>query len=79
MAYKSFEDLEVWQSAYLHTAKGSFAELRTQLHIAGEVSIIHLHVRKELIGDLATPSKKLHRLIRTYFPKSNHQSTKTKT
>jgi four helix bundle protein len=113
MAYKSFEDLEVWQSAcrisvriygilkncrdygikdqmtraavsiasniaegaernskkefihFLHIAKGSSAELRTQLYIAGEIGIIDLDVQKELLEDLVILSKKLHSLIRS--------------
>lgn len=131
MAYKSFEDLEVWQSAcrisvriylmlkecrdygmkdqmtraavsiasniaegcerdsikesihFLHIAKGSSAELRTQLHIAGEIGIIDLNARKELIEDLVTLSRKLHSLIRTFSSQSstktinNHPKTKT--
>jgi four helix bundle protein len=122
MAYKSFEDLDVWQSAcrisvriyrilkecrdygmkdqmtraavsiasniaegcerdsikesihFLHIAKGSSAELRTQLYIAGEIGIIDLNAKKELIEDLAILSRKLHCLIRTFSSQSSIKS-----
>jgi four helix bundle protein len=50
---------------FLHIAKGSSAELRTQLYIAGEIGIIDLDVQKELLEDLVILSKKLHSLIRS--------------
>lgn len=113
MAYRSFEDLEVWQSAccisvrvyqllracrdfgmkdqmtrsavsiasniaegserdstkefirFLNIAKGSSAELRTQIHIAGEIGILTKTVQQELIEELKTLSRKLHKLIQT--------------
>lgn len=116
MAYRSFENLEVWQSAcrisievykhlktcrdygmkdqmtrvsvsiasnisegcerdsrkefirFLNIAKGSSAELRTQLHIAGEVGIIPVSVQRELIEELKVLSRKLHKLIQSCIP-----------
>jgi len=111
MAYRSFEDLEVWKIAcrisiqvytilktcrdygmkdqmtrasvsiasniaegserdsskefvrFLNIAKGSSAELRTQLYIAGEVGIIPVSVQEKLIEELTVLSRKLHKLI----------------
>jgi len=48
-----------------HIAKGSSAELRTQLHTTGEIGIIGLDVQKEFIKDLIIISRKLYSLIRT--------------
>jgi len=116
MAYRSFEDLEVWKSAchisievyktlkncrdygmkdqmtraavsiasnisegyerdsrkefirFLNIAKGSSAELRTQLYIAGQVGIIPASVQQVLIEELKVLSRKLHKLIQSCIP-----------
>ncbi|HOD35382.1 MAG TPA: four helix bundle protein [Syntrophales bacterium] len=100
MAYRSFEDLDVWKRAsnlavriyeelktckdfglkdqmtraavsiasniaegaerdtraeyirYLHIAKGSAAELRTQIYIASRIQAISSHVQMELVDEL---------------------------
>ena len=112
MAYRSFEDLEVWKRAsdlavriyeelrgckdfglkdqmtraavsiasniaegaerdtkpeymrYLHIAKGSAAELRTQLYIAFRIQVISQKAQIELVDELKEISSMLHGLIR---------------
>jgi four helix bundle protein len=114
MAYRSFEDLEVWKRAsdlavriyeelrackdfglkdqmaraavsiasniaegaerdtkpeyirYLHIAKGSAAELRTQLYIASKIQVISAKVQMELTNELKEISRMLHGMIRTF-------------
>jgi four helix bundle protein len=116
MAYRSFEELEVWQKAYklavavyrvlencrdyglkdqmtragvsvasniaegaernsnadfirfLHIAKGSAAELKTQTYIACDINIISKSTKNELIGELVSISKMLHSLIKSLKP-----------
>ncbi len=116
MAYKSFEDLEVWKQAvrtavrvyemlkecrdfglkdqmtrsavsissniaegaerdsraefvrFLHIAKGSAAELRTQIYIAQQVQIISDPAAQELTTALKRISAMLHNLIKTLKP-----------
>jgi four helix bundle protein len=48
---------------FLHIAKGSAAELRTQLHIARRIHLLSEEVQKEITGELETISRKIHRLI----------------
>jgi len=48
---------------YLHIAKGSAAELRTQLHIASAVQIIANQDYDEINTELELISRKLHKLI----------------
>jgi four helix bundle protein len=48
---------------YLNIAKGSSAELRTQLYIAGEIGILTTATQQELIEELKVLSRKLHKLI----------------
>lgn len=110
MAYRSFEDLEVWQTAcrlsievykvldgckdyglknqmtraavsiasniaegaergsnpdfarFIHIAKGSAAELRTQLYIANRIGLVSSEDQKRLTKELNAVSGKLHRL-----------------
>ena len=114
MAYRSFEDLEVWKRAsnlavrvyeelktckdfglkdqmtraavsiasniaegaerdtkaeyirYLHIAKGSAAELRTQLYIASRIQAISSNVQMELVNELKEISRMLQGIIRTF-------------
>ena len=113
MAYKSFEDLEVWKRAcrigvrvyevlsgckdygfkdqvtraavsiasniaegaernsradfirFIHIAKGSAAELRTQIYIAQKIGVISLEVSKELTDELKTISSMLHGIAKS--------------
>jgi len=48
---------------FLHIAKGSAAELRTQVYIAHRVSLVSREDKQEIINHLETISKKIHRLI----------------
>ena len=48
---------------YLHIAKGSAGELRTQVYIAHKVHLVSLEEFQELSGDLVTISRKAHKLI----------------
>ena len=118
MAYRSFEDLEVWQKAcrlavrvyehlrnckdyglkdqmtrsalsiaaniaegaerdsraefirFLHIAKGSAAELRTQIYIAHDINIISVAKKEELVNEVISISKMLHSLINAVKKKS---------
>jgi four helix bundle protein len=113
LAYKSFENLEVWKSGcrvavriyeilktckdyglkdqmtraavsvpsniaegaerdsklefirFLHIAKGSAAELRTQVYIARQIGAIDEDIQKELVEELKTLSAMLHGLIKS--------------
>ena len=116
MAYRSFEDLDVWKRAcrlavrvyeilndcrdyglkdqmtraavsiasniaegaernskaeyirFLHTAKGSSAELRTQVYIAKQIGICPDTQSAELIAELKEISSMLHGLIKFLSP-----------
>lgn len=118
MAYRSFEELEVWKKScrltvrvyealrtckdfglkdqmtrsavsiasniaegaerdsrlefirFLHIAKGSAAELRTQVYIAQQIEALPTFCAKELINDLKTISAMLQNLINTLKPKT---------
>jgi four helix bundle protein len=48
---------------FLHIAKGSAAELRTQAYIANEVGLFSPEAAKELIEELKVISSMLHALI----------------
>ncbi len=51
---------------FLHIAKGSAAELRTQIYIAAEIgSIIPENITHELISELKSISSMLHGLIKS--------------
>jgi len=112
MAYRSFEDLEVWKRAsnlavrvyeelrtckdfglkdqmtraavsiasniaegaerdtkpeyirYLHIAKGSAAELRTQVYIASKIQLLPQKAQMELVAELKELSQMIHGLIK---------------
>ena len=49
---------------FLHIAKGSAAELRTQVYIAYRIKIINEKVKNELVTELITLSKMIHSLIK---------------
>ena len=48
---------------FLHIAKGSAAELRTQVYIATNIGVLTEPVKKELSEELKTISSMLHALI----------------
>ena len=47
---------------FLHIAKGSAAELRTQVYIATKVGIVKSDEQKEIVAELIALSKMLHQL-----------------
>lgn len=47
---------------FLHIAKGSAAELRTQVYIAQQIAVINQKTKTELVEDLKTISSMLHAL-----------------
>ena len=49
---------------FLHIAKGSAAELRTQIYIARQIGVIEGEVQKEIVEELKIISSMLHALIR---------------
>lgn len=49
---------------FLHIAKGSAAELRTQLYIAGEIGLINEEQRRKQVKTAETISAMLHGLIK---------------
>lgn len=50
---------------FLHIAKGSAAELRTQVYIACRIKIFSIDLRKELVSELIAISKMLQSLIKS--------------
>jgi len=50
---------------FLHIAKGSAAELRTQTYIAYKIGIINNVIQKELTEELKKISSMLHNLIKS--------------
>jgi len=48
---------------FLHIAKGSAAELRTQVYIARQIGVIDGETQKELVEELKKISAMLHALI----------------
>ena len=113
MAYRSFEDLEVWKRGcrltvriyevlkdckdyglkdqmtrasvsiasniaegaernsvaeymrFLHIAKGSAAELRTQVYIAQKIGVLSMEVQQELVDELKQISAMLQALVKS--------------
>jgi four helix bundle protein len=59
---------------FLHIAKGSAAELRTQVYIACKVGILTDEVQKEFAEELKAVSSMLHALIKS--SKHNNPSSK---
>jgi four helix bundle protein len=49
---------------FLHIAKGSAAELRTQVYIATRIGVVDDDKQKLLVAELVALSKMLHKLIR---------------
>jgi four helix bundle protein len=50
---------------FLHIAKGSAAELRTQVYIACKIGLIQEPTQKELTSELKSLSSMIHGLIRS--------------
>ena len=50
---------------FLHIAKGSAAELRTQVYIAWKIQTLTEQVAQEIVADLKKISAMLHNLIKT--------------
>jgi four helix bundle protein len=55
---------------FLHIAKGSAAELRTQIYIASQVGLLKEELKNEMVKELTTISKQLHSLIKYIKPKT---------
>jgi four helix bundle protein len=53
---------------FLHIAKGSAAELRTQVYIAAKLGVLDKDVQKELVDELTQLSAMLHALIKSQKP-----------
>jgi len=53
---------------FLHIAKGSAAELRTQLYIAVEIDLLEKVIVNDLVAELKQISAMLHNLIKTMKP-----------
>ncbi|MEJ2098281.1 MAG: four helix bundle protein [Deltaproteobacteria bacterium] len=64
---------------FLHIAKGSAAELKTQLYIACDVNIIPESKKDDLINDIENISKMLHGLIKALKKDSKTRNLKPKT
>ena len=54
---------------FLHIAKGSSAELRTQVYIAQQIAVINQKTKNELVEELKIISSMLHALIKSLKPK----------
>jgi four helix bundle protein len=50
---------------FIHIAKGSAAELRTQLYIAGEIGLLKKHIVTELVSELKRISATLQAIVNT--------------
>jgi four helix bundle protein len=50
---------------FLHIAKGSAAELRTQVYIACKIGLIQEPIQKELASELKSLSSMIHGLIKS--------------
>ncbi len=55
---------------FLHIAKGSAAELRTQIYIASQVGLLKEEFKTEIVEELTTISKQLQSLIKYLKPKT---------
>lgn len=49
---------------FLHIAKGSAAELRTQIYIASCINVLSSENQKEFVAELKTVSRMIHALIK---------------
>jgi four helix bundle protein len=55
---------------FLHIAKGSAAELRTQVYIAFRINVLQESVQKELTNELKSISSMIHGLVKALKPKT---------
>ncbi len=55
---------------FLHIAKGSAAELRTQVYIAYKIKVLSKQDQKVLVQELKIISSMIHALIKTLKPKA---------
>ena len=55
---------------FLHIAKGSAAELRTQIYIANRIEILSNQLQTELVDELKSISSMMHGLIKSLKPKT---------
>jgi four helix bundle protein len=55
---------------FLHIAKGSAAELRTQIYIASQIGLLKEKLKNEIVKELTTISKQLQSLIKYLKPKT---------
>jgi len=55
---------------FLHIAKGSAAELRTQIYIASRINILSDQMQSELVSELKIISSMIHALIKSLKPKT---------
>ena len=62
---------------FLHIAKGSAAELRTQVYIARQIGVIDGDTQKELVEELKTLSAMLHGLIKSIQKQLPPKKSKT--
>lgn len=62
---------------FLHIAKGSAAELRTQIYIVTQIGILKEELKNEIVEELITISKQLQSLIKYLKSKTLHSKPKT--
>jgi four helix bundle protein len=55
---------------FLHIAKGSAAELRTQIYIAGQIGLLKEELKNEIVKEVTTISKQLQSLVKFLKPKT---------
>lgn len=55
---------------FLHIAKGSAAEVRTQIYIAYKINIISEQTQKEIVTELKSISSMIHGLVKSLKPKT---------
>jgi len=55
---------------FLHIAKGSAAELHTQIYIAAQIGILKEELKNEIVEELIIISKQLQSLIKYLKPKT---------
>jgi four helix bundle protein len=62
-------DSKIEFSRFLHIAKGSAAELRTQVYIAGQIGLFSKAFESELAEELKALSSMIHALVKVLKPK----------
>jgi len=60
---------------FLHIAKGSAAELRTQVYIAQQIAVINQNTKNQLVEDLKIISSMLQALIKSLKSKTLNPKT----